>query len=436
MRSFGLVPGSAPVFLAISGGLDSVVLAHLLNVSGYQPVFLHLNFQLRGEESERDQQFVESLAIQWGLSWQTKKVDAASFAEQHKCSIQEAARRLRYDWFSELVGSAGKQAVLLTAHHADDNVETLLMHLFRGTGLRGLTGIPPINQYIRRPLLTVPRSAIEQYAQAHKIDFVEDSSNRSTDYTRNQLRLELMPLLRKIYPHADQNLLQNIERFRSSYAVYSSAAQRWIRKYVQVDQAEQRVSVVLLMQPENRAMIHEWLSPYGFTEKQESELVRLKDSQSGHWIESADGSYRVVKHRKHFILTAIPSVGAGEQWIPENQSTLEFASGKLMLKRLTDPPNALADGSNIAWLDADALVFPLLLRPWRMGDYFYPLGLNKMKKLARFLIDRKLSKVDKEQVWVIESGGRIVWVIGHRIDHRFRVQAQTRSVWRLELSRQ
>lgn len=435
MRSFGVLPGSAPVFLAISGGVDSVVLAHLLKASGYQPVFLHLNFQLRGEESDRDQQFVEALAIQWGLSCQVKKVDAASFSEQQKCSIQAAARRLRYDWFSERVDTAGKQAVLLTAHHADDNVETLLMHLFRGTGLRGLTGIPPVNDYIRRPLLHVSRADIEEYAREHKIAFVEDSSNRTTDYTRNQLRLELMPLLRKIYPQADQNLLHNIDRFRSSYAVYSGAAQRWIRKYVQADQGEQRVSVALLMQPENRAMIHEWLSPYGFTEKQESELIRLKDSQSGHWIESADGRYRVVKHRKHFILTAIQSVGSAGQWISENQSAIEFASGKLLLKQATDLPKALADGSDIAWLDADALVFPLLLRRCRMGDYFYPLGLNKKKKLARFLIDQKLSKAHKEQVWVIESGGRIVWVIGHRIDHRFRVQAATRAVWRLELSR-
>ena len=436
MRSFGILPGSTPVFLAISGGADSVSLAHLLKETGYQATWLHVNFQLRGEESERDQQFVEQLATSWKQTLHVNRLDAASYAEQHKCSIQEAARALRYNWFSQVVRAADKQAVLLTAHQSDDNAETLLMNLLRGTGLRGLTGIPPVNDYIRRPFLQVSRAEIDQYVSNQGLAFVEDSSNRSTDYTRNQLRLEVMPLLRKLYPQVDRNLLQNIQRFGSAYSIYSAAVDRWIRKYVQKDQEGQRVSVALMLEPGNRAMIHEWLSPYGFTEKQESELIRLGESQSGHWIDSADGTHRVVKHRKHFILSPIQSAQSVDQWIEASQSKVMFAGGQLTIEELKGQLKELNAGGQVALLDATAVSFPLLLRPWRAGDYFYPHGLNKKKKIARFLIDQKLSKVDKEKVWVIESAGRIVWVVGHRIDHRFRVAESTTSVLRIGLAGQ
>jgi tRNA(Ile)-lysidine synthase len=436
MRSFGIAPGSAPVFLAISGGVDSIALAHLLKESGYSPTWLHVNFQLRGEESERDQQFVEALARSWNQSIHVNRLDAASYAEQHKCSIQEAARTLRYDWFAQVVRAAGKQAVLLTAHQSDDNAETLLMNLLRGTGLRGLTGIPPINDYIRRPLLRVSRTDINQYVIEHGLTFVEDSSNQSTDYTRNQLRLEVLPLLRKIYPQVDRNLLQNIERFGSAYSIYQNTAKQWMRKYIQTDKEGQRVSVALLLESENRAMIHEWLSPYGFTEKQEFELIRMGESESGRWIDSADGTHRIVKHRKHFILSSIPSVQAADQWIEAGQSKMMFVGGQLSIDELKGLPKELDAGAQVALVDATALSFPLLLRPWRAGDYFYPLGLNKKKKIARFLIDQKLSKVEKEKVWVIESAGRIVWVVGQRIDHRFRISESSRSVLKIDLSGQ
>lgn len=436
MRSFGLSPGSAPVFLAISGGMDSVVLAHLLKAAGYQATWLHMNFQLRGAESERDALFVGELAEQWNQPVVIKKVDAAQFAADQKCAIQEAARTLRYRWFSEVVLGAGKQAVLLTAHQADDNAETMLMHFLRGTGLRGLTGIPPVNKYIRRPLIGITRAEIQAYQQAHALAFVEDSSNQTTDYTRNQLRLEVMPVLRSLYPQVDQNLQQNIGRFRSAYAIYSDAVQRWIRKYVSVQNGEQRVSCALLLQASNRAMIHEWLVPYGFTEKQETELIRLGGSQSGHFMVSADGSYQVIKHRKHFILAPVSTEDPGSCWIGEGLSELEFPAGKLRILQGGAVPEQIPTNAAIALLDARELVYPLVLRKWRAGDYFYPLGLNKKKKLARFLIDQKVSKVQKERVWVIESAGRIVWVVGHRIDHRFRVNETSASLLRIDFAPQ
>lgn len=384
MRSFGILPGTAPVYLAISGGIDSVVLAHLLKESEYNCTWLHVNFQLRGEESERDQRFVEQLAESWNQSLHVNRLEATTYADKHKCSIQEAARNLRYDWFSQVVSEAGSGAVLLTAHQSDDNAETLLMNFLRGTGLRGLTGIPPINDYIRRPLLGVSRMAIEQYANENRIEYVEDSSNRTTDYTRNQIRLEVMPLLRKLYPQVDQNLSQNITRFRAAYRIYTAAAQRWIRKYVKTDKEEQRVSVALLLHSENRAMIHEWLLPFGFNEKQELELIRLGESQSGHWIDSADGKYRLIKHRKHFILSPIREDLSVDQWIEKDQPNISFFGGRLLLEQLKEYPKALTTGAEVALLDAEALRYPLLLRPWRAGDYFYPLGLNKKKRSLVF----------------------------------------------------
>ena len=367
MRSFGLNP-ALPVCLAISGGIDSVVLAHLLKESGHQPIWLHMNFQLRGEESERDQRFVESLANEWKQILHVKRVDAAQYAAEHKLSIQEAARALRYAWFAEEASKLG--AVLLTAHHADDNAETLLMNFLRGTGLKGLTGMPPVNDFIRRPLLQIARADIEQYARDHGIEYVEDSSNRSTDYTRNQLRLEWMPMLRSIYPQIDKNLQHNIDRFRSAYALYARSVKSWLRKYVRVQGEEQTVSIALLMQAENRAILHEWLSKYGFTEKQESELIRLANSESGHFIVSADGKYRVIRHRKHFILSPVQDQQPEEQWIEAGVKEIPFPNGILRITESSETANTVVASPLIARLDVSTLTFPLLLRKWRSGDYF------------------------------------------------------------------
>lgn len=431
LRSFGLTPDK-PVFLAISGGIDSVVLAHVLMQLGYRPTWLHMNFQLRGEESERDQHFVETLANKWKQSLRVSVENARNYAQKNQCSVQEAARTLRYNWFAAEVKPVGKPAVLLTAHHADDNAETLLMNFLRGTGLRGLTGIPAVNDYIRRPMLHISRTQLEDYARENQLDFVEDSSNRSTDYTRNQLRLELLPMLRDLYPQVDANLQRNIERFQSAYALYQQAGRRWMKKYIAIKGAEQQVSCALLLQPENRAIVHEWLSGHGFTEKQEEELIRLGESQSGHFLVSADGKYRIIKHRKHFLLSAVQLDPRSPQWIGADDSVSVFPGGRLVIKSLVALTEPLPSALRTACLDAGELDFPLLLRPWQPGDYFYPLGLNKKKKLARFLIDRKFSTLEKEKVWVLESGQRIVWVIGQRIDHRFRIKDDTRKAIQID----
>ncbi len=261
---------------------------------------------------------------------------------------------------------------------------------------------------------------------------MEDSSNQSTDYTRNKLRLEVLPLLRTIYPQVDQTLRQNAARLQSVRSVYQKAVHRWLCKFVIIEGSEQRVSVALLLQPENRALVHEWLAPYGFTEKQEDMVIGLGDSESGHFVVSADGKYRVIRHRKYFILGPVSQGESIEHWIDSSDDVVKFGGGLLKLERVDGDVDHSTSTNAVAYLDTHSLTFPLLLRKWRPGDYFYPLGLNKKKKIARFLIDQKLSVIDKEKVWVLESGQRIAWVIGLRLDHRNRVTDASKQVLRIE----
>ena len=434
------------LILPVIGGIDCVLLCELCKEAGYDFIIAHCNFQLRGEESERDEKFVKDLAEKYKVETKVKKFDTEKFAEENKMSIQEAARVLRYEWFDELVN--GELSIvnrktepnihhspftihLLTAHHADDNAETALMNFCRGTGLHGLTGIPLSYEHIRRPMLSFTREEILQFAKENKLEFVEDSSNLSSKYTRNFFRNEIIPAISKVYPQVNENLADNINRFKEIERLYKFAVNDIKKKLVKEKGNEWHIPVKQLMSYGNRALIYEVINDFGFTEKQIEEVIKLAESESGKYIDSPSLHYRIIKHRHWFIISPYNSTGSETIIIEQDNKKVSFEHGVLEFEQLQTTNHKPQTSNNIACLDAKNICYPFILRKWKQGDYFYPLGMKKKKKLSRFFIDQKLSKTEKEKAWVIEMDKKIIWVVGKRIDERFKVTEKTKTVLKI-----
>jgi len=428
------------LIIAVSGGVDSVVLCELCRQAGYDFLIAHCNFQLRGEESERDEKFVRDLGEKYKVEVEVKKFETEKYARENKMSIQEAARKLRYEWFDELdhrselklrTTDYRLQTFLLTAHHADDNIETVLMNFFRGTGLHGLTGIPVKLNYIRRPLLPFSKTELIDFARENNLDYVEDSSNLSSKYTRNFFRNEIIPSIAKVYPEAKTNLLDTIDRFKEIEKLYKIAVGDIKKKLVRQKGNEWHIPVKQLMEYNNRALIYAIINDHGFTEKQIDEVIKLAGSESGKYIDSPNSNYRIIKHRHWFIISPINSEGSETIIIEEKDKKITFEEGSLEFEQLQTPNSKLQTPNNIACLDAKAITYPLILRKWKQGDYFYPLGMKKKKKLSRFFIDQKLSKTKKEKTWIIEMNKKIIWIVGERPDERFKVTDKTSSLLKI-----
>ena len=423
------------LLIAVSGGVDSVVLCELCKQAEFDFTIAHCNFQLRGAESERDEQFVRNLGKKYDVEVFVKKFDTEKYATENKLSTQEAARNLRYEWFGELmnsqlsIGNVENPIHLLTAHHADDNAETIAMNFFRGTGLHGLTGIPSKNGYIKRPLLEFSKEELLAFAKEHNLEFVEDSSNQSSKYTRNYFRNEIIPAISKIYPQVKDNLLDNINRFKEIEKLYQLSVGELKKKICKQKGNETHIPVNKLMSYNNKALIYEIIHPFNFQEKQVEELVKLADSDSGKYITSPDNQFRIIKHRLWFIISPVVATESVNIIIEENDKQILFALGSINIESTSN--NKPSTSNDIATLNAKEIKFPLLLRKWKTGDYFYPLGMKKKKKVSRFLIDSKLSKTEKENIWVIESKQRICWIVGQRIDNRFKLTATTKEVLKL-----
>jgi tRNA(Ile)-lysidine synthase len=446
VKSNNLFSPKDKLLIAVSGGLDSVVLCELCKQAGYDFIIAHCNFKLRGEESERDEQFVRELGSKYGTEVLVKKFDTEEYAGENKLSTQEAARELRYNWFAELVeppippslrsGEGLGVRYLITAHHADDNNETLLMNFFRGTGLHGLTGIPEMNNYIRRPLLHFSKEELLEFAKANKLEFVEDSSNQSSKYTRNFFRNELIPAISKVYPQVKENLQDNIKRFKEIEKLYQFSVNELKKNLCRYKGNEIHIPVKQLMGYNNTALIYEIISAYGFNEKQVEEVIKLAVSESGKYIQSPENNYRIIKHRHWFIISPVIATESANIIIEEGDKQIVFSLGKLSIETNSNPSldklKTQTSNDTIS-LDAKGISFPLLLRKWKTGDYFYPLGMKKKKKINRFLIDQKLSKTVKESTWVIESAQRIIWVVGRRIDERFKVTDKTKTTLLISL---
>jgi tRNA(Ile)-lysidine synthase len=316
----------------------------------------------------------------------------------------------------------------LLAHHADDNIETLLMNFFRGTGLHGLTAMPDENldeKFFLRPLLEVRRKEIIEFAKQNNLQWEEDSSNASSKYTRNFFRNELLPAIKKVYPQVEENLLGNIERFKKTNALYQTSVEELKKKVCEQYASEVRIPILKLMKHQETSLIYEIIKDYGFGEKQVEEVIKLATAESGRFIEN--DQYQIIKHRNWFIIAPKASI-ADTIAIEKETAEVFFSNGKLELKIISKEKFHLQKKENIAQLDVKHIEYPLVLRKWRQGDYFYPLGMRKKKKLARFFIDQKLPKNQKENIWVLESNKKIIWIVGMRIDDRFKIINSTKEI--------
>ncbi len=433
------------LLLAVSGGVDSVVLCELCKQAEFDFAIAHCNFNLRGEESTRDENFVRELAKKYAVEVFVKEFETEKYATEKKIGIQEAARNLRYEWFDSLISNK-QQAIskkencplpianwIVTAHHADDNIETLLMNFFKGSGIQGLRGILSKQNKIIRPLLFARKEEIKQFAYGHKLLFVEDSSNASDKYTRNYFRNQLIPSLQKVFPQAEENLLNNIERFKEIEILYQQSINLHKKKLLEIKGEEIYIPVLKLFKSEPLpTIIYEIIKNFGFTSNQTDEVMKLLQSDSGKYIQSS--SHRILKNRNWLIISPINTIISQNILIEEKDKLIEFSNGKLKFEKLQTTDYKLQTTSEIASIDADEIIFPLLLRKWKQGDYFYPLGMKKKKKLSRFFIDQKLSLTEKENIWVLEMNKKIVWIVGKRIDDRFKITPSTKNILKIMLS--
>lgn len=421
------------LLVACSGGIDSVVLVHLLHELHYDFSILHCNFQLRGEESNRDQAFVVQLAEQLGVRSHVKTFDTDQAMKEWGKGVQETARILRYNWFGEQVdlhAANNKQPLLLTAHHQDDQLETVVFNFFRGTGIAGLTGMNTKDGYLVRPLLFASRNEIEAYAIDKKLSWVEDSSNKETFYARNQLRHDLFPMVEKTVPSFRQNLSSNIKRFQETEMLFNQQIASIQKRILEKREKGYAIAVnkIKHLVPLD-TILYEIFSPFGFTAAQTGELQKLFTAHTGSFIQSP--THRVLKNRDWLLIDPLREISSKVYVIEIDKSSISVGDKTISIS-MHENSSMLSAAANEAWLDASKLEFPLLVRPWKNGDYFYPLGMKKKKKISKFLIDQKLSKTEKESQYVIESAKKIIWVVGRRIDDRFKVLPHSKEILRLK----
>ncbi|GHT61595.1 tRNA(Ile)-lysidine synthase [Bacteroidia bacterium] len=419
-----LNPGDKMV-VGLSGGGDSVVLLSILHSLGYKCLAAHCNFHLRAEESGRDEKFAADFAASLPVPFFKQDFDTRAAAKAGGISIEMAARDLRYEWFEELRKN-GNATAIAVAHHQDDSIETLLLNLIRGTGIKGLTGIKPRSGLVVRPLLCVSKVEILQYAQTENLPFVTDSSNNLPEFTRNKIRLQVIPLLKTLNPSINEALSQTMHNLNEAAKIYDAEIEK-VGKTI-FDEKTGQINIPLLKTfPSPETLLFELLKDFGFRKEVVFEIYKAIDGQPGKVFYSQ--THRLVKDREAFLLLPVEDEKAEKKtyWIqPDETGIIEFPFR--MEIQVQERP-LIQPHKHIAYLDRDKLHFPLLLRKWQAGDKFIPFGMKGFQKLSNFFNNNKISKPEKEKIWLLLSGEDIVWVVNHRIDDRFRIDEDTKNAY-------
>jgi tRNA(Ile)-lysidine synthase len=421
------------ILLALSGGIDSVVLCELFSQARLNFGIAHCNFQLRGNESDGDEHFAEELAASYNVSFHSITFDTETYAHTNKLSIQEAARDLRYEWFEQVRKEFG-YSLIATAHHGDDSIETFFINLVRGTGISGLHGILPKQKTIIRPLLFTDKKAILAFAKKNKLSFRNDSSNASEKYLRNRIRKYIIPAFQKLNPSVNEILLRDMEHLHEVEQILKLEFERKKKDIVRTKKSTVYISVSKLKKLEHPGpYLYEYLRSFNFQGHVISEIIHSLNTIPGKQFFSS--SHRLIRDRKDLIIQKKedPDSSADLFFVKKNQRVLQ--TGNLKLKFSWLPSGTKISRSvKSASLDFDTLSFPLCIRKWKKGDSFQPIGMKGRKKLSDFFIDQKLSIAEKENTWLLTSANEVVWVIGLRIDDRFKITAKTKKIYFAELT--
>lgn len=412
----GLFGLTDKVLVALSGGADSVALLRVLLQLGYRCEAAHCNFHLRGAESDRDEAFVACLCETLRVPLHKADFQTKEYAAERGISIEMAARELRYAWFESLLPVCGAR-VIAVAHHRDDSVETFLLNLVRGTGIKGLKGIAAVNGRVVRPMLGVSRADILDYLEALQQDYVTDSTNLVDEYMRNKIRLNVLPLLRELNPSVDDTLAETAMRLSDTSAVYQQA----MHEAVQRVRKENCISIAgLLAEVAPQALLYELLYPLGFNSAQVGEVFRSLKAESGRRFLSKE--WELLKDRDFLLLRPV----GGEYPAPE-----------LLVQEADKDSVEIEKDNRIAFLDADTVMQPLVLRKWQSGDAFVPFGMKGKKSVRNYLKDRKKTLFEKENQYVVFNvSGEVVWLVNERIDDRFKVTGKTQRVLVLRIKNQ
>lgn len=408
------------LLLAFSGGMDSMVLVHLFQKLNLNFALAHCNFQLRGAESDGDENFVAAYAKLNNIACFITKFDTSNYSKENKLSTQVAARNLRYNWFNEILEQE-KFDYIVTAHHADDVAETFMINLSRGTGLDGLTGIPSQNGNIIRPMLPFSRKEIENYVLENKLKWREDSSNASDKYLRNKIRHHIIPVFKEINESFLQSFQNTLEHLNQEQSLINDAVQMVYEKVVSEENQQLKINISALLHYKNhKAYLYQWLNKYGFSAW--NDVYNLIEAQSGKQILSE--KYILLKDRDFLILSKKEKTNFEEIVIHSITEKPNFPL-KLILCNQSDISNQL---KNVIFVDENKIQFPLTIRKWKEGDYFYPFGMQGKKKVSKFFKDEKFTLFQKQDTWILESNNQIVWIIGYRADERFKTENTTQTI--------
>ena len=418
-----LLTDNRPVLVGVSGGADSIALLTLLVELGYSCIAAHCNFHLRGEESVRDELFTKEYVEKLNVPFLKVDFDTYDYAQKNRLSIEMAARELRYRWFEEQRVHIGAQAIAV-AHHQDDQVETLLMNLVRGTGIRGMRGIRPKNGFIVRPLLAVSREEILVWLNKRQVSYVTDSTNLSDIYTRNFFRLRVLPLLEEINPSVKKAIANTANHLSEVEMLYSQVVKE-AKKNVMRDEHSLSISE-LMHYSAPHAILYEILKEYGFSPSVVNSIYLSLNRESGKIFYSP--TYRLIKDRNYLFLSPLLEKNDFEYTLDikktNNLLPIELSFEEIVISE----EFYLQKNPCIAYFDYDKLKYPLTLRKWRIGDWFIPFGMKGRKKVSDYFSDRKFSRLDKEQTWLLCSGESVIWIVGERSDNRFRLDKTTKKV--------